>query len=106
MRISSPLERQNKSMPARSDYLNHNSIKQQNAMKLPSMMPSLLFFDPIRPIRLLIPGTWLAAPTILRLMFASVSLCTPKFSCTAYAWLRTESATLCELSMRFRSSSM
>jgi hypothetical protein len=46
-------------------YLNHNSIRKQNAIKLASIIPSLLFFDPIRPIRLLIPGTWLAAPTIL-----------------------------------------
>jgi hypothetical protein len=88
------------------NYRNHNSIRQQNAMKLPNIIPSLLFFVPILPMRLLMPGTWLAAPTILRLMFASDSRCTLKFSWTAYAWLSTESATLCELSMRRRSSSM
>jgi hypothetical protein len=70
MRISYPLELQNN----RCDrpiitglnemcfelgqvYLNHNSIRKQKAMKLASMMPSLLFFEPMRPIRLLIPGT-------------------------------------------------
>ena len=69
-------------------------------------MPSLLFFAPILPIKLLIPGTWLAAPTILLLMLASVSLCIRKLSFTAYAWLSTLSAMLCELSIRLRSSSM
>ena len=38
-------------------YQNHNSIKKQKAIKLPNMMPSLLFFAPILPIKLLIPGT-------------------------------------------------
>lgn len=38
-------------------YLNHNSIKKQNAMKLPRMIPSLRFFVPMRPIKLLMPGT-------------------------------------------------
>lgn len=75
-------------------------------MKLPNMIPSLLFFEPMRVIKLLMPGTWLAAPTILRWMLDNVSLCILKFSFTAYAWLSTESATLWELSMRLRSSSM
>jgi hypothetical protein len=87
-------------------YQNHNSIRKQKAIKLPNIMPSLLFFVPIRAIKLLMPGTWLAALTILLLTLANVSLCILKFSLTAYAWLRTESATLCELSIRFRSSNM
>lgn len=70
------------------------------------MIPSLLFFVPIFPIKLLIPGTWLATPTILRLMLASVSLCNPKFSLTAYACASTLSTMLWLLSTRRRSSSM
>jgi len=38
-------------------YQNHSSIKKQNAMKLPNMIPSLRFFDPILAIKLLMPGT-------------------------------------------------
>lgn len=38
-------------------YQNHNRTKKQKAMKLPNIMPSLLFFAPILPIKLLIPGT-------------------------------------------------
>lgn len=41
----------------RNHHRNHNNIKKQNAIKLASMMPSLLFLDPILPIKLLIPGT-------------------------------------------------
>ncbi|KAH4001941.1 hypothetical protein HBH98_173050 [Parastagonospora nodorum] len=96
MRISYPLKLLNDNCPSRimpdvnskcfqetQFHLNHSSMRKQKAMKLARMIPSLLFFDPIRPMRLLMPGTWLAAPTILLLMFASVSRCTLKFSCTA-----------------------
>jgi hypothetical protein len=38
-------------------YRKYNSIKQQKAIKLPNMIPSLLFFAPMRPINPLIPGT-------------------------------------------------
>ena len=54
-------------------------------MKLPSIIPSLLFFAPIRPINPLIPGTCAAAPTILLFTLASVSLCLPNPSLIAYA---------------------
>ena len=70
------------------------------------MIPSLRFFADILPIRLLIPGTWLAAVVIRRLMLASVSLCRVKLSLTAYAWLNTLSAMLWLLSTRFLSWSM
>ena len=35
----------------------NHSTKKQNAMKLPNIIPSLLFFAPILAIKLLIPGT-------------------------------------------------
>ena len=76
------------------------------AMKHPIMMPSLLFFAEILPIKVLIPGTWLAAMVILRLMLDSVSRCRTKLSLTAYAWLSTLSVMLWLLSMRLRSLSM
>lgn len=69
--------------------MKYKNIKKQKAMKLPMIIPSLLFFADILPIRLFNPGTWLAAPVILRLMLARVSLCKPKFSLIAYAWLKT-----------------
>ena len=47
-------------------HQNQNSIKQQNAMKLPKIMPSLLFFVPILCMSPLMPGICAAAPVILR----------------------------------------
>lgn len=37
-------------------HIKYSSTKQQKAMKLPNMIPSLLFFEPIFPIRVLTPG--------------------------------------------------
>ena len=47
----------NKSYAGSQGYQNHRSIRKQNAMKLPNMIPSLLFFDPIFAIKLFMPGT-------------------------------------------------
>lgn len=66
-----------------NDHEKKNTTKKQKAIKLPRMIPSLLFFAPILVIRLLIPGIVLAAPTILLLILANVSRCTPKFSLMA-----------------------
>lgn len=38
-------------------HLKYNSPRKQIAMKDPRMIPSLRFFAPILPIKLLIPGT-------------------------------------------------
>jgi hypothetical protein len=92
--------------PLSRNHQKYNNIRKQKAMKLPKMIPSLRRFELILPIRLLMPGIWLAAPVILLLMLAKVSRWNPKFSFTAYAWLRTLSAILWLLSMRLRSSSM
>lgn len=54
--ISTPLERQRKS-GLLSNYQKYKSIRKQIAIKLPNMMPSLLFLDPILAIKLLMPGT-------------------------------------------------
>lgn len=59
--------------------------KKQNAINVPKMIPSLLFFAEIFPINVFNPGTTLAAPCILLLILASVSRCSPKLSFTAYA---------------------
>lgn len=75
-------------------------------MKNPNISPSLLLFAPILPIKPFTPGIWLAAPVIRRLMLANVSLCTPKLSWMAYAWLSTLSAMLLLLSILLLSSSM
>tara|TARA_R110002060_G_scaffold42550_1_gene54005 strand:- start:705 stop:935 length:231 start_codon:yes stop_codon:yes gene_type:complete len=66
-------------------HIKYINIKKQKAIKLPMIIPSLLFFADILPIRLFKPGTCAAAPVILRLILASVSLCSPKLSFTAYA---------------------
>lgn len=84
----------------------YKNIRTQNAMNIPIIMPSLRFFADILPIKLFKPGTWLAAPVILLLMLAKVSLCNPKLSLTAYAWLSTLSAMLLLLSIRALSSSI
>ena len=87
-------------------HQNQNSIKQQNAIKLPRIIPSLLFFVPILCMSPLIPGICAAAPVILLWILLRLSLCRAKLSFTAYAWLSTESAMLWLLSSRRRSSSM
>ena len=56
-------------------------------MKLPRIIPSLLFLVPILCINPLIPGIWAAAPVILLWMLLRLSLCRLKLSFTAYAWL-------------------
>jgi hypothetical protein len=66
-------------------YQNQNNIKQQNAMKLPKIMPSLLFFVPILCISPLMPGICAAAPVILLWILLRLSLCNAKLSFTAYA---------------------
>jgi hypothetical protein len=53
--------------------MKYKNIKKQNAMKLPIIIPSRLFFADIFPIKLFSPGTLLAAPVIRRLMLAKVS---------------------------------
>jgi hypothetical protein len=60
---------------ARQFYEKRKKTMKQNATKLPMIIPSLLFFADILPISVLIPGTWLAACVILRLMLAKVSRC-------------------------------
>ena len=87
-------------------HQNQNSIKQQNAMKVPKIIPSLLFLVPILCMSPLIPGICAAAPVILLWMLLRLSLCNAKLSFTAYAWLSTESAMLWLLSSRRLSSSM
>lgn len=47
----------NDKMQSRICHLNHSSIKKQNAMKVPKIIPSRRFLVPILPMRLLIPGT-------------------------------------------------
>ena len=37
-------------------HIKNNSIRKQKAIKLPRIIPSLLFFAPILPIKLLTPG--------------------------------------------------
>lgn len=72
------------SIPKRhSGHRKYNNARKQKAINTARMIPSLLFFAPIRPIKLLMPGTWLATPTTLRLILAKVSLCAPKLSLTA-----------------------
>lgn len=66
-------------------HIKYKNIKKQKAMKLPMMIPSLLFLADILPIKLFNPGTWLAAPVMRLLMFAKVSLWIPKLSLIAYA---------------------
>lgn len=78
----------------------------QNAIKPPIIIPSLRFRADILPMIVLIPGTWLAASVMRRLMLASVSRWRLKLSLTAYAWLKILSVMLLLLSMRLRSSSM
>lgn len=87
-------------------YLSQKKTMKHIAIKVPMIIPSLLFLLVMRPMMELMPGTLLAAIVILRLMLANVSLCTMKLSLMAYAWLRTLSVTSLLLSMRFRSSSM
>lgn len=84
----------------------NQNIKKQNAMNEPMIIPSRLFLADILVIRVLIPGTWLAARVIRRLMCASRSRWDANESCTAYAWLSTLSATSWLRSSLPRSSSM
>lgn len=81
-------------------------MRQQMAIKLPKIIPSLLFFDPILCISPLIPGICAAAPVIRLWMLLKLSRCSAKLSLTAYAWLSTASVMLWLLSSRRRSSSM
>lgn len=69
------------------------------------MMLSLFFLVLILDIIVLIPGIWLAAYITLLLMFPNMARWFAKLSLIAYAWLKTLSAMLCELSSRFRSFS-
>jgi len=87
-------------------YQNHSNAKQHIAMKLPKIIPSLLFLLPILCINPLMPGICAAAPVILRWILLNVSLCSPKLSLVAYAWLSTLSITLWLLSNLLLSSSM
>lgn len=68
-----------------SNHLNQSNIKKQNPMKAPKINASRLLFEPIFPINAFIPGTEFAAPTMRRLILASVSRWRPKFSLIAYA---------------------
>lgn len=64
-------------------YKKYKKASTQKARKLPIMIPSRLFLADILPMSVFIPGIWLAAPVILLLMLANVSLCKPKLSLTA-----------------------
>ena len=86
--------------------MKNQSNKKHTAINPPIIIPSLLFLAEILPISVLIPGTWLAASVMRRLMLASVSRCSAKLSWTAYAWLSTLSATSWLRSSRARSPSM
>lgn len=88
------------------NHRNKSSIRKQTPIKAPRISASLRLLFPIFPIKAFTPGTWLAAPTILRLMLVIVSRWMPKFSLIAYAWLSTPSITPWLSSMRRRSSNM
>lgn len=64
------------------DHLKKSNMRTQNPIKTPRIIPSLLLFAPIFPIKEFTPGIWPAAPTIRRLMLARVSPCKPKLSFT------------------------
>ena len=69
---------------AMSPYHEKNHTNRKHiAIKLPRMMPSLLLFEAIRPMRPFTPGTIPATSKAFLLILSSCSLCNPMPSLTA-----------------------
>lgn len=64
-------------------HMKNQNTKKQTATNPPITTPSRLFFALIRPIKLLIPGTWLAASITRLFTLASVSRCVANASLVA-----------------------